>query len=221
MKLKKILKNRPKINYPKILINEPPEIASFGTELNKLMSHSFSGSAFHINKRLIVLLIIIATVCTTVVAGVVLRKYIVGEYNIAYKKTTADKTMLWTYVFDPEIIGVFETREEALAAEEEILELISQNKAEDLGDGVYTAVLSNGKEVTYDTSGLPIEILKASDRESAIRQMTDEIEELHDRGEYTKVYTGKINIEGIGDIVIHEYTYTLSSGHQITVRSNR
>jgi len=209
MKIKKTLKNSPKINCPKSLFNKNQEI-------------DFKKPSTYFNKILI--MIIIAIICTTVVAGVVIKKYIVGEYNIVYVKTTPDdKKMLWTYSFTPKIYGDFETQEEALAAEKEVIELISQNKAENLGDGIYSAVLANGREVTYDTSGLPLEILKISaiDRKPAIKQLTDEIEELHDKGQYTKEYVCTKNIKGVGDVVINAYTYTLSSGHQITVRSNK
>lgn len=144
-------------------------------------------------------------------------KFVVEEFTVIHGVDDERAKYITAYAFNPTITGdCITNKDEAKKAEKEMLQLIKEGKAEEVSHGVYKGVLSSGKEVIYDTLGIPIEILQSENRKEKIKKLTDEIEKLKKAGDFERTFLDEVENNGI-KIRIYKHRYTLSNGSTITL----
>ena len=145
-------------------------------------------------------------------------KFVTEEFVVTYGADDRNSSHITAYAFNPTVKGdCIDNREDAKLAEKEVLQLIKEGKAEKVSPGEYKATLSNGGEVTYDTLGIPIEILQSENREEGIKELTDEIERLKKAGEFERTFWKVLRTSKGYDLYLYKMRYMLSNGATITL----
>lgn len=161
---------------------------------------------------------------TSVVYGAItFVKYITQEFNASYtydKDKQDGKKEEVVYVFRPTLRGDgINSEEQAKQAENEVIQLIIAGKAKEITPGEYRCVLSSGKEIVYDTLGIPITILASSNREEKIKEICDEIEALKKTGNFERTFLAETKSEKGLTVYIYKESFTLSNGVTISLNS--
>lgn len=147
-------------------------------------------------------------------------KFVVEEFTFIYGVDDEQAEFIMAYSFNPTIRGdCINNEEDANQAEKEILQLIKEGKAEEISHGEYKAILLNGGEVTYDTLGIPIEILQSENRKEGIKELTDELEKLRKAGEFERTFLDVVKSPKGRDVYIYKTRYTLPNGVTISLNS--
>ena len=146
-----------------------------------------------------------------------IAKFIVTEFKVIYEGDENTKCIT-AFAFNPTINGdCIRDDEDAKKAEKEMLKLIEECKAEEISPGEYKATISLGGEVTYDTLGIPLEILTCNERQERIKELTDEILELRKTGNFKKTFLKELENVGKNKITVclYEESFVLSNNKTI------
>lgn len=189
-----------------------------------------SGGAFSI--RRVAYAAAIAIVCLVPLsfgAAKIIKKFVVQEYKATYTDehqtksvenntvTVSSTTSSTTYGIETSIKGVhIISKEDARKAEEEMIQLIKEGKAEKSNGGTYKAVLPTWGEVIYETRSLPMSVLVSENRDEKIKEMYDEIESLRKAGKYESVFEKEVEKENGSKTRYYMEHFTLSTGEIVS-----
>ena len=136
----------------------------------------------------------------------------------ADKKTATQIATVTTYRDDSFVTGEnIRSAEDAQQAEREMIELIKEGQAQDVGGGVFRAILPAWGEVIYETHGLPLSVLTAEDRPAKIEAMYGEMERLRQAGKFESTLDREEQKEDGTRVRYYQERFTLSSGESVLI----